>query len=109
MFSLSELPLWRKVLIALAMSLFFFVGVKQFNKEAEIYTAAPTAPVAATRQVSPVHVIRGYVRYVTPETAENLASWRAIGPSVVALSLMLAGALLLTYRPQVNRKIRRHN
>jgi hypothetical protein len=97
-FRLSELPLWRKVLIVLAMGLFFFVGAKLFNKEVEIYTSAPAAPVAATRQISPVHVNHGYVRYVTPEAAENLASWRAAGPSIVALALMLVGALLLTYR-----------
>jgi len=96
-FTLSELPLWRKVLIALAVGLFLGIGYTGFSKEAEIYTSAPTAPITATRQVSPVHVNHGYVRYVTPEIAENLAFWRRVMvPSTGALALIV-GALLLTY------------
>ncbi len=97
-YEFSELPVWRKVLIALAVGLFFFVGYTLFSKEAAIYSSAPDAPVAATRQVSPVQVNHGYLRYVTPETAENLAFWRqTTGPSVGALALVI-GAILLTFR-----------
>jgi hypothetical protein len=97
-YEFSELPIWRKVSIVLAVSLFFFVGYKLFSKEAEIYASAPGAPIAATRQVAPVRVNHGYLRYVTPETAESLAFWRhTTGPSVGTLALAV-GALLLTYR-----------
>jgi hypothetical protein len=97
-FRFSELPLWRKVSIGLAVGLFFFVGARLFEKEAEIYTSAPATSQVATRQVYPVHVNHGYTRYVTPETADNLASWRAVSPSVVAGSLLVIGLLLVTYR-----------
>lgn len=98
-FRLSDLPMWRKVLIALAVGLFFWIGYSSFSKEAAIYASAPTAPMTATRQVSPVHVNHGYVRYVTPETAETLAFWRqAMVPSAGMLALIVA-ALLLTHRP----------
>lgn len=97
-FMLSELPLWRKVLIAFAVGLFFWIGYTSFSKEAEIYASAPSAPITATRQVSAVSVNHGYLRYVTPEIAENLAFWRqAVVPSLGALALIV-GALLLTYR-----------
>jgi len=97
-FRVSELPLWRKLSIALAVGLFFWIGYTGFSKEADIYASAPTAPVTATRQISPVHVNHGYLRYVTPETAENLAFWReAMIPSIGALALVVGG-LLLTYR-----------
>ncbi len=90
--------MWRKVSIALATGLFFWIGYTSFSKEAAIYASAPTAPITATRQVSPVHVNHGYLRYVTPEAAENLAFWtQAIVPGMGALAIVV-GALLLTYR-----------
>jgi hypothetical protein len=105
-YEFSELPLWRKVSIVLAVGLFFFLGYTLFSKEAEIYASASEAPVAATRQVSPVRVNHGYVRYVTHETAENIGSWRqATGPSVGALALVV-GALLLTYRGGDRSRVR---
>jgi len=103
-YDFSELPVWRKLLIALAIGLFFLLGYTLFSKEAEIYASAPGTPIAATRQVSPVRVNHGYLRYVTPEAAESLAHWReATGPSVGALALVV-GALLLTYRTGVRTR-----
>lgn len=97
----SDLPLWRKMSIGLALCLFFSVGFKLFNEESEIYASAPDVPRTATRQIYPVHVNHGYTRYVTPETAQNLATWRAAGPAVIALALILAGVLLVTHREPV--------
>lgn len=97
-YNLSDLPLWRKIAIGLALGLSFVIGGTTFSKESDIYVDAPGAPKAATRQVSPVHVNHGYLRYVTPESAKDLAFWeQTMVPAIGALFLVV-GALLLTGR-----------
>jgi hypothetical protein len=97
-YELSELPLWRKVLIGLVVGFSALIGYSDFSTEADIYVSAPRAPVVATGQVSPVHVNHGYLRYVSPDAAANLAFLRVAGPTVGALALVAVGILLLTYQ-----------
>jgi hypothetical protein len=97
-FYLAELPMWRKILLACAIGSFFFFGGKLFNKEADIYISAPSVPVAKTKQVYPVLVNHGYVRYLTRKEADDLDFWRKGTPAIIAPSLAAAGLLLATYR-----------
>ena len=97
MSDLSDLPLWRRAVIVFAMVL-FFIGSTPFDKELTIYTSAPSHPNAATRQIYPVHVNHGYLRYVTSDEAESLAKWRTGGPALIALALAAIGAALLVGR-----------
>jgi hypothetical protein len=73
-FYLADLPMWRKILLACAIGSFFFFGGKLFNKEADIYISAPSVPVAKTKQVYPVLVNHGYVRYLTRKEADDWTS-----------------------------------
>jgi hypothetical protein len=97
-FYLADLPLWRKILLACAIGTFFFFGYRLFNKEADIYVSAPSTPVAGTRQVYPVLVNHGYVRYLTQKEADDLDFWRKVTPAIIAPSLAVAGLLVATYR-----------
>ena len=90
--------MWRKTLLACAVAVFFFFGYRLFDKEADIYASAPNVPVARTKQVYPVHVNHGYVRYLTQKEADDLDFWRKVTPAIVAPSLAVAGLLLATYR-----------
>jgi len=58
-----DLPLWRKAVIVGAAILFFVSGSMPFDKESNIYVSAPGQPNTATRQIYPVHVNHGYLRY----------------------------------------------
>jgi len=67
-----------------------FFGILQFSLEAQIYASAPNAPVIQTKQVYPVHVNHGYLRYVTKEQAEEWAfSSRTTGPIIGATALTM--------------------
>jgi len=97
-FYFADLPIWRKILLACAIGSFFFFWYRLFDKEADIYVSAPSAPVASTKQVYPVLVNHGYVRYLTQKEADNLNFWRKITPAIVAPSLAVAGLLVATCR-----------
>ncbi len=91
---LGDLPVWRKILLMCCVGLWFFLGIRHFNQRAEIYASAPTSPVTKTKQVFPVYVNHGYLRYVTKEQAER---WRfledttgpVIGASAVTMLLLI--------------------
>jgi hypothetical protein len=97
-FCLADLPIWRKILLACAIGSFVFFGYRLFDKEADVYVSAPSVPVAETKQVYPVHVNHGYVRYLTQKEADDLDFWRKVTPAIIAPSLAAAVLLLATYR-----------
>jgi hypothetical protein len=68
---LGDLPVWRKLGLFCCVGLWSFLGIRHFSEEANIYASAPEAPIAKTKQVYPVHVNRGYLRYVTKEKAQE--------------------------------------
>jgi hypothetical protein len=100
-YDFSELPAWRKVVCLVAagaaMAVMVLFGSILPSKENEIYHSAPSSPVTANRQVYPVHVEGGYLRYVTPERANNLRFWRHT-PEPIGGLLVTAALVLLTYR-----------
>jgi hypothetical protein len=101
-YDFSELPIWRKIVsvgaAVAALVIGATLGASLPSKTIEIYHDAPSAPVTATRQIYPVHVEGGYLRYVTKEQAEELDFLqRTTGPSIGA-SLVTAALVLLTYR-----------
>jgi hypothetical protein len=88
----GDLPAWRKVVLLCCAGVWMFLGLRQFSLEADIYTSAPDGPIIQTKQVYPVHVNHGYLRYVTKEQAEEWAfSSRTTGPiiGVTALTMLL--------------------
>lgn len=97
-FDLWDLPLWRKAVILCAVMVFFVPGGTLFNKEVGIYTSAPKNPNLTTKQVSPVHVNHGYLRYVTSEEAESLAKWRAIAPALAVVGIAAIAIVMFTHR-----------
>lgn len=69
--AISDLPIWRKVLIACALVFFVFIGFAGVDKDWTIYGAAPDHPVPETGQICKVFVNNGYVRYVTLDEKES--------------------------------------
>ena len=95
-FDLSELPFWRKSVLAACVGLWLYFGVRQFDREVNLY-AAPSSPRAATKQVYPVN-IHGTTVYVTQTDADELAYWRRMTPTIVGTSLLLMVLAVATYR-----------
>jgi hypothetical protein len=69
--AISDVPLWRKLLIVCLMAFFVFVGAASLDKEFTIYGSAPDHPVPATGQIYEVNVMHGNIRYVTLEEKES--------------------------------------
>jgi len=97
-FSLTDLPIWRKILFACAIGSFFFFGYRLFSKEADIYVSAPVGPVVKTGRIHPVSLKHGYVRYLTQKEADDLDFWRNVTPAIGAPSLGIALLLVATHR-----------
>jgi hypothetical protein len=97
-FESEDLPAWRKVLIAFFFVLLFVVGYMPFAKNTDIYTTAPSRPMPETKQVIPVHVNHGYLRYVTEKEAQDLRYWDVVSPDLIGGLLLGIVALILTYR-----------
>src|ERR1700740_223050 len=68
--STGDLPLWRHVLLLCCVGTWVIFGSRHFWKEIEIYPSTPHTQVANTKQVYPVPVNHGYLRYMTKEEAE---------------------------------------
>jgi hypothetical protein len=100
---LADLPLWRKLLIVSIIGLWLFLGIRHLSKEADIYVSAPHAPVIETKQVYPVHVNHGYLRYVTKREAENWGFLSTTtGPIVGVLALTMALVLVTVRYPRAS-------
>ena len=97
-FELSDLQLWRKLLLATCIVLWLFLGIKLFNQEADIYVSAPKSPVEPTGQLYAVHVNHGAVRYVTTKEFESLAFWRHVAPTTIGISALAFLFAIGTYR-----------
>jgi hypothetical protein len=91
---LGDLPVWRKRLLACCVGVWCLFGGRHFSQEADIYTSAPQTPVIKTKQLYPVHVNHGYLRYVTKHEAEkwefsNSTTGPIIGATAVTMLLLL--------------------
>jgi len=102
---LGDLPVWRELLLSCCVGVWSFFGVRHFFQEVDIYTSAPQTPVIKTKQLYPVHVNHGYLRYVTKEEAEKWEySNSTTGPIIGATALTML-LLLGTFRyPRSNWK-----
>jgi len=68
---ISDVPLWRKIVIIFALGFSLLIGAAMFDKELTIYGSAPDHPIPATGQIYEVNVMHGYIRYVTLEEKES--------------------------------------
>jgi hypothetical protein len=98
---LGDLPLWRKLLLGCIIGLWALFGNRHVSKAADIYVSAPHTPVVETKQVYPVHVEGGYLRYVTRRDAEE---WEYLntttGDIIGVLALTMALLLLFPINPR---------
>ena len=88
--AISEVPLWRKILITCLIAAFVFLGAATMDKRLTIYGEAPDHPVVSTGQVYEVYAI-GQIRYVTLQEKENPLLGRAgswCGAAFVAAFLL---------------------
>lgn len=97
-FEWADLPLWRKLLVVSFFGLFFVVGYHLFSMDTDIYTTAPSSPVPETKQIVPIHVNHGYLRYVTDKEAEDYKYWYAMTPAFLGAIILGMFASVMTYR-----------
>jgi hypothetical protein len=95
---ISDLSIWRKVLIASALAFFMFVFAVGIDKHLTIYGAAPDHPVPATGQVYAVDVMHGYVRFVTLPEKESFLWWAGKAGSWAGAAFVGAFFLWITSR-----------
>jgi hypothetical protein len=73
--AISDLPIWRKMLIVPAFCLGLLTTATAVYKDVTIYEWAPDHPLPATGQTYLVSVMHGYVRYVTLEAMQSFSLW----------------------------------
>lgn len=101
--ALGDLPVWRKLLLGCIVGLWLLLGNRHVSKAADIYVSAPHTPVVETKQVYPVHVKGGYLRYVTKRDAEE---WEYLntttGPIIGVLALTMGLLLVFPSNPRTS-------
>jgi|SRR6185312_2678310 len=95
--NLSELPIWRKLVLICALGTSCSLGSIAAFKEVAVYNSAPRVPVATTGQIYRVMVMHGSERFVTPNEAHDLDLWRERASSLVGIFFVI-GWLSLTLR-----------
>jgi hypothetical protein len=83
---MSDLSLWRKVLILALIAASLFFGFATADKNLD-YLGAPDHPVVSTGQIFRVYA-SGYIRYVTLDEKENV--FFTLGNSWAGLALLSA-------------------
>ncbi len=101
-FEWYDLPIWRTILVLSLFALFFIfiVGYPSSSMEVDIYATAPRKPVPETRQVVPVHVNHGYLRYITAKEAEDYRYWYNMTPTFLGAIILGMFGSVMTYRPR---------
>jgi hypothetical protein len=92
---LGDLPLWRKLLLGCIVGLWVLLGNRHVSKAFDIYASAPHNPVPETKQVYPVHVEGGYLRYVTKKDAEEWEYLKTTTGSIIGVLALTMGLLLV--------------
>ena len=73
--AISDLPIWRKMVIAPAFCFSLLIGGMAFYEHLAIYEWAPDHSVPATGQIYLVYVNHGFVRYVTLQEKKSFLFW----------------------------------
>jgi hypothetical protein len=102
--TISDLPIWRKILVACALAFFLFVFAVGIEKHLTIYGSAPDHPVSATGQVYAVDVMHGYTRYVTLPEKESFLLWAGRAGSWAGAAFVVAFFLWITSPRKSDRK-----
>jgi hypothetical protein len=89
-FDISKFPTWRKVVIICGIATACLMGSAVVSRELDIYASAPKTPNTAVGQVFPVHVMHGYVRYLSGKDYEHLTFWRPLVGLPVLAALLAA-------------------
>lgn len=71
----DDVPVWAKVVVFLGLGMTITFGFMSGVTETLVYKYSPSVPVSATKQIYPVHIMHGSLKYVTREDMEQLAFW----------------------------------
>jgi hypothetical protein len=85
----DSFPTWRKIVIICSIATTCVIGASVAFRELDVYSSAAVAPNAATGELFPVHLMHGYVRYLTAPNYEHLMFWRPL-VGVPVLLMVLA-------------------
>ena len=104
--AISDLPLWRKIILAVALAFFLLIGAVGIDKHLTIYGSAPNHPVPSTGQVYAVDVMHGYIRYVTASEKDSFDLWAGRAGSWAGAAFVGAFFLWITYRKKTTSRSR---
>lgn len=103
---ISDLPLGRKIVIAVALGFVMVVGAVGINEHLTIYGSAPNHPVPSTGQVYAVDVMHGYIRYVTASEKDSFDLRAGRAGSWAGAAFVGAFFLWITYRKKTTSRSR---
>jgi hypothetical protein len=71
----EDMPVWAQLVVVLCVCAIVTILANIILMETSIYHSSPSVPMAASGQIYPVHVMRGFLRYVTRGELERLTFW----------------------------------
>jgi hypothetical protein len=101
----SALPVWRKTVGVLGLSIFFMLSFAVFIREMDIWAGGIKSPNSATGQVYPLHWMHGGVVYVTSADWSNFDFWYSDISPLMAIAFLIGFFSLFPLR-QVLREAR---
>jgi hypothetical protein len=104
---LSDLPIWKAVLIVVALGFFLFVSARAVDEDLTTFAKAPDHPVPAAGQVYPVSVEHGYTRYLTASEKASFDVWDGVAVTWGGAAFLCACFLYITsVKKTDNRHVR---
>jgi hypothetical protein len=104
--AISDLPVWRKIALAVALAFVVLIGTVSIDKHLTIYGSAPDRPMPSTGQVYAVEVMHGYIRYVTASEKDSFDLWAGRAGSWAGAAFVGAFFLWITYREKTTSRSR---
>ena len=77
----SDLPVWKAILIVVAMGFCLFTFARGVDKDLTTFAKAPDHAVPSAGQVYPVYVEHGNIRYLTASEKASFDVWDGLAPT----------------------------
>jgi hypothetical protein len=105
--AISDLPLWKRILVVVALCYTVLAATGALNEDLAIWATAPDHPIVSTGQMYRVYVNHGHIRYLTAAAKDKFDLWSLAGGPWAGAAFLGGFFLYFTSGKNINsRRVR---